>query len=61
MKYNYCLNNGITILYYFRFGDKSVYSILENNGYMGEWYKDFNEFKNKILKIIKDKKGRKEN
>lgn len=61
MKYEYCLNNGITILYYFRFGYKSVYTLLEKNGYMGEWYTDFDRFKNKVLEIIKNKKGRKEN
>lgn len=51
-KYNYCIQNGITILYYFEFSRKKIYSILSENGYMGEWFIDFNLFTNRILEIM---------
>lgn len=51
-KYDYCIQNGITILYYFEFSRKKIYSILSENGYMGEWFIDFNLFTNRILEIM---------
>lgn len=51
-KYDYCIQNGITILYYFEFSRKNIYSILSENGYMGEWFIDFNLFTNRILEIM---------
>ena len=51
-KYDYCIQNGITILYYFEFSRKKVYSILSQKGYMGEWFTDFDLFTNRILEII---------
>lgn len=51
-KYDYCIQNGITILYYFEFSRKNIYSILSEDGYMGEWFIDFNLFTNRILEIM---------
>ena len=52
LKYEYCIKNNITILYYFKFSNKSVYNILSSNGYMGEWFTNFDLFTNRILEII---------
>ena len=51
-KYDYCIQNGITILYYFEFSRKNIYSILSKDGYMGEWFTDFDLFTNRILEIM---------
>lgn len=56
-KYEYCINNGITILYYFEFSKKKCYELLTENGYFGEWFTDFDLFVNRILEIIKNGKS----
>ena len=56
-KYEYCINNGITILYYFEFSRKEIYKLLTENGYFGEWFTDFDLFVNRILEIIKNGKS----
>lgn len=56
-KYEYCINNNITILYYFEFSDKKCYELLTENGYFGEWFTDFDLFVKRILEIIKNGKS----
>ena len=56
-KYEYCINNGITILYYFEFSKKETYKLLTENGYFGEWFTDFDLFVNRIFEIIKNGKS----
>lgn len=56
-KYEYCINNGITILYYFEFSKKRIYKLLTENGYFGEWFTDFDLFVNRIFEIIKNGKS----
>lgn len=56
-KYEYCMNNGITILYYFEFSRKDIYKLLTENGYFGEWFTDFDLFVKRILEIIKNGKS----
>ena len=56
-KYEYCINNGITILYYFEFSKKEIYKLLTENGYFGEWFTDFDLFVNRIFEIIKNGKS----
>lgn len=56
-KYEYCINNGITILYYFEFSKKESYKLLTENGYFGEWFTDFDLFVNRIFEIIKNGKS----
>ena len=56
-KYEYCINNGITILYYFEFSKKKCYELLTESGYFGEWFTDFDLFVNRILEIIKNGKS----
>lgn len=56
-KYEYCINNNITILYYFEFSEKKCYELLTENGYFGEWFTDFNLFVDRILEIIKNGKS----
>lgn len=56
-KYEYCINNGITILYYFEFSKKEIYKLLTENGYFGEWFTDFYLFVNRIFEIIKNGKS----
>lgn len=56
-KYEYCINNDITILYYFEFSKKKCYELLTENGYFGEWFTDFDLFVDRILEIIKNGKS----
>lgn len=56
-KYEYCINNDITILYYFEFSKKETYKLLTENGYFGEWFTDFDLFVNRIFEIIKNGKS----
>lgn len=59
-KYDYCINNNYDILYYFSFKPEykeEIEQILKTKGYFGRtWFLDFNEFTNKILELIKNKK-----
>lgn len=56
-KYEYCINNDITVLYYFEFSKKETYKLLTENGYFGEWFTDFDLFVNRIFEIIKNGKS----
>ena len=56
-KYEYCINNNITVLYYFEFSKKETYKLLTENGYFGEWFTDFDLFVNRIFEIIKNGKS----
>ena len=57
LKFEYCNNKNIKLLYYFKFYRKQLYDVLEKDGYMGEWYIDFDKFTNRILEIIKNGKS----
>lgn len=58
-KYNYCIDKGITIIYWFKFTPptkEKAENELKTNGYHGEYYLDFDEFCNRILEIVGQKK-----
>lgn len=57
IKFEYCQDNNILILYYFNFGpNKKAYELLNKEGYFGNWFTDFDKFTLEILNIIGQKK-----
>lgn len=56
-KKEFCESTGKTILYFFRFSHKTVYEVLQRDGFLGsKYFIDLNEYFEEILRLINDKK-----
>ena len=59
-KKEFCDSTGKTILYFFRFSDKNVYKVLEENGFLGsKYFIDLDEYFEEILRLINDSNNKK--